>query len=107
MVTDTASESRPVKVVHMRANLTMETFMDKAPTHGGMAGFTRASSLKIKAMASDNKNTAMEFTRGNSKTTNPMELDSSPTQMGKSIMDNGKMDCFTASAQCTLSQKNG
>jgi hypothetical protein len=72
-----------------------------------MESITRASFLKTKDMVSENINTATEFTRVNSKTTDRMGLDSSPTLMVRSILANGKMDYFTESAHCTVSLKVG
>ena len=102
-----ALESRPVKILNIKVNLTMETLMDQGPTNLRMEGITRASFLKTKDMASENNNKATEFTRVNSKTTIPMGLDSSPTLMARSIMANGRMGYITESAHCTVSLKGG
>jgi len=102
-----ASESKKAKMVHMKANSTMEPLMDKEPIHGQMEGSTRASFLITNPTASEYKYTATEFTKAYSKTTIQMELDSSPTLVARSTMGSGKMDYFTELAQFTLALKRG
>jgi hypothetical protein len=98
-----ASASRPILMeVHMKANIQMEILMDKGPTLGQIELTTRVRSLIIKGKASENKHSKTAFTGATIKTTGPMELESRSTLMGIHTRDNGKMDCFTASAQCTL-----
>ena len=48
-----ASERKKSKLVHMKANLTMEPLTDKGPSHGRMESSTRGSFLKTNAMASE------------------------------------------------------
>ena len=106
MARETASASRPIMMeVHMKANSSMEILMDREPTDGQVADNTRASSSKTEAMAMENRHSKMELTRATSRTTVPMELESSSTLLRTSMKDNGKMDCFTGSAHCMLDPK--
>ena len=91
--------------VHMKVNSLMEIIMDRESTDGHLADNIRASSLKTEAMASVSKLIRTGLTRATSKTTSPMELESGSTLSRTSTRDNGKMDCFTASAHCTLELK--
>ena len=97
-----ASASRPItRVVHTKANMSKVSFMVKAPTLGMMELTTRVSSSKIKAAVSENKHFPRAYTGATLKTTGPMELELKSTFLEISTRDSGKMECFTASAQCT------
>ena len=55
MAREQAMASRPLMVLYMRVNSLMENIMVRESTDGRMANNTRASLLKIEAMASVNK----------------------------------------------------
>ena len=79
--------------------------MDKGPTIGRTALPTKASSSKIIGTASENKHNKTAFTGATIKMTGHVAWESRSTSMGIGTRDSGKMDCFTASAHCTLHLK--